>query len=299
MEAKDGQSIGQSENVSSSLKPVILIQFFVIIIITITVVFTYLGAFPFDRDLGIYRILPGDILIDFIWLYVFSIILGLVLYFMAPMLSHLMLRIHRVFIGRKSRYYSQDITLKVTMGTQIRRLLLPAFTALGISYSVVNMDSIANVIMVTESFTGSDISVQAQSIVVGLSLLFILLLIVSFLMILFVPIWTLQDAGIVCESQQKPGVISEIEGVGNWYLKLVKGFAGISTLVAYIFTILQTIDWYQYLLQYPPEEGFSLLVFLVPVAAVLTAPILALSPISVVYVFYLKSIAREISIIKE
>jgi hypothetical protein len=77
MATKDDQSSRQNERMRSSFKPVILIQFFVIIIITVTVIFTYLGAFPFDRNLGIYRILPGDILIDFIWLYVFSIILGL------------------------------------------------------------------------------------------------------------------------------------------------------------------------------------------------------------------------------
>ena len=298
MEAKEDQSTRESTNKSSSLKPVILIQVFVITIIIITVVFTYLGAFPFDSDLGIYRVLPGDILIDFIWLYVFSIILGLALYFISPMLSSFMLRIHRTFIGRNSRYYSQDIVPNVTIGAQIRRLLLPAFTTLGISYSIVNMDSIVNVILVTESFTGTDINVQAQSISIGLSLLFMLLLMVNFIMILFVPIWTLQDAGLVRESEQKTGVISETEGVGNWYLKLVKGFAGISTLVAYIFTILQTIDWYQYLIEHPPEEGFSFLVFLVPVAAILAAPLLALGPISVVYLFYQKSIERNLSRIR-
>jgi hypothetical protein len=295
MEAKEDQSTRESKNKSSSLKPVILIQVFVVTIIIITVVFTYLGAFPFDSDLGIYRVLPGDILIDFIWLYVFSIILGLALYFISPMLSSFMLRIHRTFIGRNSRYYSQDIVPNVAIGAQIRRLLLPAFTTLGISYSIVNMDSIVNVILVTESFTGTDINVQAQSISIGLSLLFMLLLMVNFIMILFVPIWTLQDAGLVRESEQKTGVISETEGVGNWYLKLVKGFAGISTLVAYIFTILQTIDWYQYLIEHPPEEGFSFLVFLVPVAAILAAPLLALGPISVVYLFYKKSIERNLS----
>jgi hypothetical protein len=293
MEAKRESKNIQSKNSSSFMKPVILIQFFVITIIIITVGFTYLGAFPFDINLGIYRILPGDILIDFIWLYVIAIILGLVLYFITPILSSFMLRIHRTFVGRNSRYYSQDIVPNDTLGSQIRRLLLPAFTTLGISYSIVNLDTIVNTILVTESFTGTDINVQAQSIAIGLSLLFILLLMVNFIMILFVPIWTLQDAGIVRESEQKPGMISETEGVGNWYLKLVKGFAGISTLVAYIFTILQTIEWYQYLIEHPPEEGFSFLVFLVPVAAILAAPILALGPISIVYVFYVKSRSRD------
>ena len=276
-----------------SLKPVILIQLFVITTVIITVVFTFQGAFPFDIELGIYRIFPGNILFDFIWLYVISIVLGFLLYFIAPMLANLFVRIHRTFIGRDSKYYSQDVIPDISMGGQIKKLLLPAFTALGISYSLTNIDSIVNTLLVVESFTGTDINVQAQTIAVGLSLLFILLLMGGFLMILFVPIWTLQDAGLVRESEQKPGKISEREGVGNWYKKLIKGFAGISTLVAYIFTILQTIDWYQYLVDHPPEEGFSLLIFLVPVAAVIAAPILALGPISLIYVFYVKSFEKN------
>jgi hypothetical protein len=215
------------------------------------------------------------------------------LYFIAPMLANLFVRMHRTFIGRGSRYYSQDVVPDLSMGGQIKKLLLPAFTALGISYSLTNIDSIVNTLLVVESFTGTDINVQAQTIAAGLSLLFILLLMGGFLMILFVPIWTLQDAGLVRESEQKPGMISEKEGVGNWYKKLIKGFAGISTLVAYIFTILQTIDWYQYLVNHPPEEGFSLLIFLVPVAAVIAAPILALGPISIIYVFYVKSFEKN------
>jgi len=282
-----------------SLKTVILIQLFVIITIIITVIFTYQGAFPFDSELGIYKIFPGDILFDFIWLYTISIVFGLLLYFIAPMLAYSFVRIHRTFIGRNSKYYTQDIVPDFSMGGQIKKLLLPAFTALGISYSIVNMDGIVNALLTVETFTGSDINVQAQSIAVGLSLLFILLLLASFLMILFVPIWTLQDAGLVRESDQKPGVISEREGVGNWYKKLIKGFAGISTLVAYIFTLVQTIDWFQYLTEHPPEEGFSLLVFLVPVAAVVAAPILALGPISVIYVFYVKSFEKNQSKYKQ
>jgi hypothetical protein len=293
MEAKEDQKTGQVKTSSSSIKPVVLIQLFVVTTIIITVAFTYLGAFPFDSSLGIYRILPGNILIDFIWLYAISIVLGLVLYFIAPILSGFMLRIHRAFIGRNSRYYLQNIVPNKAIESQIRRLLLPAFTTLGITYSIVNMDSIVNMILATDSFTGTDINVQAQSISIGLSLLFILLLMVNFIMFLFVPIWTLQDAGIVRESERKPGVVSETEGVGNWYLKLIKGFAGISTLIAYFFTILQTIEWYQYLVEHPPEEGFSLLVFLVPVAAIMAAPILALGPISVIYIFYIKSFEKN------
>ena len=33
---------------------------------TLTVVFSYAGIFPFTSPLGLYRLLPGDILIDFV-----------------------------------------------------------------------------------------------------------------------------------------------------------------------------------------------------------------------------------------
>ena len=293
MDTREALKQGEDKNAGTSWKTILLIQFLVITTISITVSFTYLGAFPFDRDLGIYRILPGDILFDFIWLYVFSGILGLVLYFITPALTGVFLKLHKILIGKNSKYYLQDIEPNSTSSGQIRRFLLPAFTALGISYSIANNASIVNAIVVMESF--EDLALEAQTILVSLSLLFILLLVSCFIMLLFVPIWTLQDVGLVRESERKPGVISETEGVGNWYLKLVKGFAGISTLVAYIFTIFQTIEWYQFVLQSPPEGGFSILIFLIPVAAVAVAPILALGPISFVYIFYMKSNARDLS----
>ena len=85
MESSEGHTEKEIAKPKSSLKAVVLIQLFVITTIIITVVFTYQGAFPFDSELGIYKILPGDILFDFIWLYVISIVLGLVLYFIGPM----------------------------------------------------------------------------------------------------------------------------------------------------------------------------------------------------------------------
>ncbi|MHA2426382.1 MAG: hypothetical protein ACXAEF_16455, partial [Candidatus Thorarchaeota archaeon] len=93
----------------------------------------------------------------------------------------------------------------------------------------------------------------------------------------------------------KPRTTADIEGVGNWYLKMMKGFAGISTVVAYIFTIFQTIEWYQFVLSSPPEGGFTLLIFLIPVVAVIASPLLALGPISVVYVLYEKALAKNLT----
>ncbi len=277
---------------SISWKFVVAVELLVITTIAITVFFTYIGVFPFDDELGIYRILPGDTLIDFIWLYILSGIIGLVLYFITPNISSFLLRIHRLIRGKNARYFLQTIDHQVSSVGQLRRTLIPAFAALGISYSISNIQTIANVIFISEGFVA--LAEEAQTIISSLSLLFILLLVACFIMLVFTPIWLLQDSGLVCELEKKSGTISEIEGVGNWYLKMMKGFAGISTIVAYIFTVIQTIGWYQIVLQSPPEGGFSLLIFLVPVAAVAAAPILALGPILLIFVIYEISLKRSL-----
>ncbi|MFX1606628.1 MAG: hypothetical protein ACFFDD_12065 [Promethearchaeota archaeon] len=279
------------ENPQISWKFVIPIQILVIITISVTVIFTYMGAFPFDTNLGVYRILPGGILVDFIWLYFFSIVIGLIVYFASPMFSVLFWRLHRVLTSNNYNYYVQELGNETMSTSQPRRMILPAFVALGISYSISNIRFLANTIFVSESF--GTLASEAQTIVISMALLFILLLLSGFITFLFAPMWLMQDKGLVCELKTKPRMTADIEGVGNWYLKMMKGFAGISTVVAYIFTIFQTVEWYQFVLTSPPEGGFTLLIFLIPVVAVIVSPLLALGPISVVYVLYEKSLVKN------
>jgi len=291
MNASDDPIEKVATKASISWKFAMTIELLVITTIAITVYFTYRGVFPFDDELGIYRILPGDTLIDFIWLYILSGFSGLVLFFITPNISRVLLRVHRSIRGKNARYYVQKIDHQVNGIGQLKRTLIPAFAALGIAYSISNIQAIANVIFVSEGFIALE---ENQTIISSLSLLFILLLVACFIMIVFTPIWLLQDSGLVCELEKKPGAISEIEGVGNWYLKMMKGFAGISTIVAYIFTVIQTIGWYQSVLHSPPEGGFSILILLVPVAAVAAAPLLALGPILLIFVAYEISLRRSL-----
>ncbi|MFW9962168.1 MAG: hypothetical protein ACFFCX_01265 [Candidatus Sifarchaeia archaeon] len=275
-----------------SWKIVIAIQTLVIITILVTVVFTFIGAFPFDTNLGIYRILPGNLLFDFVWLYFLSFLTGFIVYFASPTLSVFLWKLHRYLTSKNYNYYIQDHSIQEISTPQPRRMILPAFVALGISYSISNIRSLANSIFVSESF--SEIASEAETIVTSLAVLFILLLLSCFIVLIFAPMWLMQDKGLVCEFKTRPRMTADIEGVGNWYLKMMKGFAGISTGVAYIFTIFQTVEWYQFMLSSPPEGGFTMLIFLIPVAAVIVSPLLALGPISVLYVLYEKSLSRNL-----
>ncbi|MFX1579258.1 MAG: hypothetical protein ACFFBJ_06385 [Promethearchaeota archaeon] len=273
-------------------KFVIPIQVLVIATILVTIIFTELGAFPFDSTLGVYRFLPGNIVFDFIWLYVISLVVGIIVYFASSQVSVLLWRLHQLLTHKKYKYHIQELDAQPLSSPQPRRMILPAFVALGISYSVSNVQILSDMIFVSESFSG--LATEAQTIVISMALLFILLLLSSFITFLFAPMWLMQDKGLICELEKTDRTLADIEGVGNWYLKLMKGFAGVSTIIAYLFTIFQTIEWYQFVLSSPPEGGFSMLIFLIPVGVVIVSPLLALGPISLVYVLYEKSRVRNL-----
>lgn len=273
------------------LKFIVSIQIFVAITIAITVAFSYMGAFPFGNE-GIYRVLPGDILLDFIWLYVIAFVAGAIVYFSTPSLSMFFWKLHKLITRGNYDYQIQEIDMTTTSSFTLRRLMVPAFVALGISFSISNIQSSVDILIVTESF--GSLAPGAQSIVISTSLLFILLLLASFIAFLFSPMWLMQDVGLVCERKLSSRMTVDIDGVGNWYLKLLKGFGGISTIVAYVFTIIQTIEWYQFVLTSPPEGGFSLLIFLIPLVAVVFSPLLALGPMSFVYLLYELSLKKNL-----
>ena len=284
-------------NPKISWRIVLSIQILVLVTIGLTVIFTNLGIFPFDTNLGVYRLLPGGILLDFIWLYVLSFVSGAIVYFATPNFSSFLWKLHRLLTRGNYNYYVQDFKDQGDDSPRSRRMILPAFVALGISYSLSNIRSLANLIFVSESF--GSLAPEAQTIVISLSLLFILLLMSCFITVLFAPMWLMQDNGLVSELKAKPRVTADIGGVGNYYLKMMKGFAGVSTLVAYLFTIYQTVEWYQFVLSSPPPGGFTMLIFLIPVMAVVTSPILALGPISVVYVLYERSLVKNMASFKD
>ena len=288
----------ESYSVSQEMEPVIpwryfvIIQVVMIIAISTTVIFTYSGAFPFDSNLGIYRILPGDILLDFVWLYFISIIISGVIYIVTPWFSILLWKGHKLLARGNTSYHIQESNMQVTGSMQFRRLMLPALITFGLSSALVNIENFANLIFVSEGFV--DLAPEAQSITYSMSIFFILLLISSIIMILITPIWLLQDGGILSERKSKGRLPSETESVGSWYMKLLKGFAGISTIIGYVLISIQTVEWYQFILTSPPAGGFPIFIFLVPVFVIILAPLFALGPISMAQISYEKSLMKNI-----
>ncbi len=239
------------------------------------------GTFPFQGPLGLYRILPGDILIDFIWIWVIAGVMGVLLILLTPSLAGLYLWLHRVITAGAYEYHQEDVSSEERTST-FRQMLLPGFVSLGLSFTLVNISDFAASIFVIESFDSLPEGVR-EPLQASMPLFFVLLLIAAVITFLFAPAWLLEDRGIIC-SRKGDGRTAYIEGVGNWYLALLKGFAGISTILAYFFISTDMINWYQLLPTYGVEVPIWL--FLIPVLVVIVSPIIALAPISVSFSLY-------------
>lgn len=278
-----------SRTINLPKRLIIFTNLIAIIASTSAVILTYLDIFPFQSSLGLYRILPGDILIDFIWVWCLAAISGIIIYAVSPYLARFFIGLHRVFTGGAYDYHIQVRESNDIQSSSTRRLILPAFVSLGFSFTLTNSSDVMNSLFVVENFDSLPEGV-AGSLLVSMPMFFILLLLVGLITILFAPAWLLEDNYIICEKKNK-GSTTEIEGIGNWYLTLMKGFAGISTIIVYVFISIDMITWFQLLPTYTVEVPIWL--FLIPVFVVVVSPLIALAPISFAYAFYAVAYTRN------
>ncbi|KXH69956.1 MAG: hypothetical protein AM326_01300 [Candidatus Thorarchaeota archaeon SMTZ-45] len=276
-------------------KSIIALNVIVLVSASLAVLFSYAGIFPFTSPLGLYRLLPGDILIDFVWLYIISVLVGGIVYLATPHLSVLLWKTHRLVTGGKYKYSIERYEADVAYGSSIRWLIVPALASLGLTSAIVSDSSIADSLFVTESF--DSLAPSAMAIAEIMPLFFILLLVASLIGILFSPAWLLEDAGVIYERDTTGRrVTPDVQGVGHYYLGMLKGFAGLTTLLTYIIVSVQTLNWFQTL---PGTIEVPLLFYVLPVVVVFIAPLLAMAPISITFVLYKISLARNIRVLEQ
>ncbi len=273
---------------SSILRYGVILNIITLLTIIAGTVFSYQHVFPFYDPQGVYPFLPGDILIDLIWLYVICLIVGAIVYFATPTMAILFLKLHRVFKGGY-RYHLQEKETSQE-GSTIRRLVVPSLTSLGIAVSLAG-SSIATSLFVYANF--DNLESPQPAIEATFPIFFILLLVASVILLLFVPIWLLGDVGVICEKEY-PDVRStvNIEGVGDYYLKLLKGFAGVSTVITYGLLIIQMFDWYGSLMNFE-DIPFPIAILFIPVIIAMLGPVIVMGPLSLVQGLYEVSLTKN------
>ena len=254
-----------------------------LILAGVIIVLTYMGVFPFQDTGGIYRILPGNILFDFILIWAVSIVVGVGIYYVTPKVALIVIEFHRKLSGGVYDYYFQQRDEDREHSRHIGKLVIPALTTLGLAFTFTNMVGLMDVLIIVENFDAlpPEIGVPLST---SMPMFFSVLLFASVISIIFAASWLLEDLGIICVRRNEgTGMTVDIEGVGNWYVALLKGFAGISAMLAYFFIIAQMITWFQ---TPPTAIEVPAWYYLLLVIMIILSPLMAFAPISISYYLY-------------
>ncbi|MHA1438676.1 MAG: hypothetical protein ACTSPD_13970 [Promethearchaeota archaeon] len=208
-------------------------RFLLPLILVLITLFAGLGitisfGIGFDRDFS--AIIPGPMGTDLI----IAILIPFIFAFIALMIAHLIafyfFRIHKVLKLGKYEYFIFKQDKNLSAFKIILRALIPGLLAINIGIYLASYGVFNQYFVDEYSAKELPIVIEMISVIIGIPIAIIII----------TPIWALDSSGLMCrkriEAYNHP-VNPDIESVGSFYFKFIKGYVGISTIAVYIFIL--------------------------------------------------------------
>ncbi|MBD3353020.1 MAG: hypothetical protein GF364_16185 [Candidatus Lokiarchaeota archaeon] len=180
--------------------------------------------------------LPVEILIIFLVIAPLSSFLGSIIF--GYILSPIFLIVHRIFKKSKNKY-GIDERPEAEHSKSVLQAIFPAILAINFALMVsTNHEFIKFILPEADWVEGITSSNYLGAFTISVMFL------IGLGMALFVPTWFLLDAGIVYGNTKKNNDLSEpveINTVGGWYRTILKGYAGIGTIISFYSFALNVI----------------------------------------------------------
>ncbi len=227
--------------------------------IFLLIVVVILNFLPLIRNVStddLIPIIPGGMFSDVIICLLLPFLFMVIMLFLGPIMTTSMVRMHKIIKLKKYDYFIIPIEKKISGKRILLRAVFPGLLAVNVAIYM----SFSNTINQFFYYNGG----EAQNIAVIIEYMSILLGIpVASLIIL--PIWMLQYSGLMSskriESYNRP-VTPDIESVGQFYTKMLKGYVGISTIIAYSLILIEIFTTTN-------DSSIILLVFIDPIVIIL------------------------------
>ncbi|MHA2180970.1 MAG: hypothetical protein ACXAAH_06070 [Promethearchaeota archaeon] len=178
--------------------------------------------------------IPGNGVVDTIVSIVIPFFFMFIMLLLGPIMALVLIRLHKIMKLKKYDYFIVRIEKKLSGSRILLRSIFPGLLAINIAIYISLSSSLSSFIYYDLQMIGATIEYAA------------LLIGIPFASLLVLPLWILQALGLMCskrvESYNRP-VTPDIESVGQFYIKMLKGYVGISTVVSYtviLFQIFQT-----------------------------------------------------------
>ena len=221
-------------NLSKYLKALIISTSIVLIITAILIIFGgkapgFILFFPIS--------MPIDSLIIFVITIVISIICG---YSMGYILAPLFVQVHKKILGRKMIYGIENRPETEKFKGYILKALWPALLSINLAITL------SKYTIFQQLFTSTPVSEGDSGSWEWATFIALLPLTTGISLTLFSPVLHLSDAGIIYHNKEKIKDLrdsTEVRNVGLWYNNILKGYAGISVIIAYFEFIQRSIEF--------------------------------------------------------
>lgn len=186
------------------------------------------------------QIIPGSIYTDLILLYIFPVLVFGIYILIAPVLVQVLYKIYDfTFTFRNRPQYGivkRGVNIKAT--SIIYRAILVSLFAFGTTTLMVQL-GVGNIFRATAGMGAPEPLIKAENIFFGTFFF------TPISLLLFVPIWLLEDCGLVgyrtFKNQRKMPVI---QGLFKWYMNVIEVYTGLSTIYGYLLLILNTFGYF-------------------------------------------------------
>ncbi|TFG16507.1 MAG: hypothetical protein EU531_06280 [Promethearchaeota archaeon] len=186
------------------------------------------------------HVLPGTIFTDLLLLYFFPIVVFAIYILIAPILVQILYKIYDfTFIFRNRPQYGiiQGGT-KIKATSIIYRAVLVSLFAFGTTTLMVQL-GVGDIFRATAGPGAPAPLISAENIFFGTFFF------TPISLLLFVPIWLLEDCGLVgYRSFKDQRKIPVIQGLFKWYMNVIEVYTGLSTIYGYFILIINTFGYF-------------------------------------------------------
>jgi len=233
-----------------------------IISVILTAFAFYLALLPlFSGGTELIPIIPGNKASDAIASIIIPFFFMFIMLLLGPVMVPVLIRLHKLIKLRKFEYFVVKIEKKLSGTRILLRAIFPGLLAVNIAMYISFSSSLSSYIYIDPNNVGA--TIEYAAIIIGVPIASLLVL----------PLWILQYSGVMCSKKielYKRPVTPDIESVGQFYVKMLKGYVGISTVVSYtlvLFEIFQTSTSIYYTM---------LLVFIDPIVIIMIFMLISL-----------------------
>ena len=230
-----------------------------IVSIILLIISIFLASLPIilvENSIDTIPIIPGGLVSDAVISILIPFIFMLILLFLGPIMVQILVRVHKLMKMNKYEYFIIPIEKDLSGKRILLRAIFPGLLAVNIAIYI----SLYGGLNPLFYYNGADpqnlpIVIEYIAVIVGIPVACIIML----------PVWMLESSGLMCsrkvELYNRP-ITPDIESVAQFYIKMLKGYVGISTIVAYGLILYRFYTT-------SSEIGTILIVFIDPIVIIL------------------------------